>query len=267
MVLDDHERPERRPMLPRIVLSHASTWMKAGCMHRLRCASRGHHAGMLPPDVPAALLEQMRSHLPIRREVAFFELERLAKRGAGEAIKAVVACLGDTLQEQELRKWALQAIQDIAEPGDEWAISAITRPGGPLLGANSNVAEKAIEVLSSVADAGNAHAITALATLLGDGRFSCRAGLTIAKIAEGVSDIDKSAVKAVQAQLSAASHRVQANALTALGFVARNSDNAMVRELLVEKAANSDLQIRYRAVSALAQVRGQRRATLASHKR
>lgn len=205
------------------------------------------------------MLDQLQSHLPIRREVAFFKLEKLAKQGAGDAIKAVVASLGDETQEQELRKWALDTMKDLSEPGEEWAISAIVRPGGPLWAGNSTVAKKAMEVLPVIADSGNALAIAALAAMLSDGRLSCRAGLTIARIAMGAPSIDSVAIQAVLAQLNASSQRVQANAVMALGYVGRSHDIAVIQAIvqeLIAKTGDGNEEVRQRAVDALARVSG-----------
>jgi len=244
-----------RALLPEMLWRFASEWAKPAAIRALRRTSRGHASALRPAEVPAALLDELHCHLPIRREVAFFKLEKLAKQGAGDAMKAVVESIGDETQEQELRKWALETLKDIAEPGEDWAINAIVRPGGPLWAGNSSVAKKAIEVLPSIADSGNTPAIAALASKLSDGRFSCRAGLTIAQIAEGAANIDGIAVQAVLAQLNADSHRVQANALMALGYVGRGHDIAIIQELKA-KTADANEELRRRAVAALARVSG-----------
>lgn len=189
----------------------------------------------------------------MQREAAFFRLERLAKQGAGDAIRAIVSCLGDAGQEQELRKWALDTIGALAEPGEAWAVNAIIRPGGPLMDRNDGVAQKALEVLPNVADVGNAFALVALAGMLSDSRFSCRAGLTFAQLAEGTADVDAVAIKAVLAQLNAPSDRVQANAVNALGAVARKGDDNVVRELEA-KTWHSSTEVRNTAVRALERI-------------
>jgi len=246
--------------LPTTLLKYASAWMKPAAICALRRASRAHAAALRPPEVSSALLDQLRtSHLPVRREVAFFELEKLAKQGAVDAIKAVVASLGDDTQEQELRKWALEAVKDMAEPGEDWAVSAIVRPGGPLWAGNTNIAKKAMEVLPSVADAGNALAIAALASMLSDGRFGCRAGLTIARIAEGAPSIDYAAIQAVLANLRDESRRVQVNALMALGYVGRSHDMSVIQTVtqeLLAKTEDKDVEVRQKAVAALERVSG-----------
>jgi len=242
-----------RTLLPERVLGHISGWVKPRCLHSIRHTSRGHHAGLTPPEVPRELLKQLRSHLPIQREAAFFRLERLAKQGSGDAINAVLLCLQDGEQEQELRKWALELVGALAEPGEAWAVNAIVKPGGPLMDENDCVAQKALEVLRSVVDGGNVAALVALAHMLGDGRFSCRAGQTLAHVAGGATDIDSVAIQAVLEQLNAPSYWVQANAVTALGFVARRGDDTVLRELET-KTWHANMDVRDRAVRALAQI-------------
>jgi len=253
-------RPARLPgrALPTTLLRYASAWMKPSALCALRQASRDHAAALQPPEVSSALLEQLKSHLPIRREVAFFHLEKLARQAAGPAIAAVMASLED--DSQELRKWALESLRDMAEPGEAWAIKAIVRDGGPLWSGNTSVAKKAMEVLATIAaDSGNAHAIAALASKLSDGRFSCRAGLTIARIAEGAPSIDRAAIQAVLAQLQASSRRAQTNALLALGYVGRSDDASTLQDVVQElsaKAKDDDEEVRQKAVAALERVSG-----------
>jgi len=240
-------------VLPDRLLGHISSWVKPKSLHSVRHTSRGHYRGLTPPAVPSSLLHQLRSHLPIQREAAFFRLERLAKQGSSDAIRAIVSCLRDDNQQQEIRKWALDLIGALADPGEAWAVNAIVKDGGPLMGRNDCVAQKALDVLQGVVDEGNAAALLAMARMVGDGRFSCRASITFAQIAMRADHVGSIATETVLKHLKAPSAWVQANAVSALGCVASRSDDTIVRELEA-KALHANAEVRDRAVRALAQI-------------
>lgn len=132
------------------VIRRAAAFLRTSSGCRLQAVShyfREILCVLLEPDVKRRLSDPR----PIVREMAYRSLEAAALQGSAEAVRIVIGiALSENEESQELRKWALEGLALIAEPGEAWALNVIARPGGPLQSTNRNIRVKAVSMLGKI---------------------------------------------------------------------------------------------------------------------
>lgn len=115
--------------------------------HTFTCLVRASSALqelMNAPPVSADLLAPIPAGLHIKREIALQGLSAAARQHAGWAVRELLLRMACPDDNEHLRCWALDAIAEIAQPGDTWAILAVTEtlrhPGMGHSRTRSNVA-------------------------------------------------------------------------------------------------------------------------------